>query len=124
MSGDGPFDLGNCRGQLADGKLEGEFHAFDEAGKPAHVATYSAGILHGPMRVFADGRLSAEIPWRDGLRHGSSRFYDPEGKLIREERHTAGQMEPEPAPPPAASAEPPPAAQRPGWVKSLLGAKA
>ncbi|MEQ8846615.1 hypothetical protein [Botrimarina sp.] len=68
------------------------FRAFE--GPFLSQAEYRNGRPHGVWRIIAaDGRTAAEVPLRDGLRHGSAVLYQPDGAAFSRQAFSHGVME-------------------------------
>jgi hypothetical protein len=74
------------RGSLKNRKV---FHGlrivYDKSGQILRIENYYAGVLHGQMVAFQDGKRWYEITYKFGLRDGISRHYVYTGKLLAEE---------------------------------------
>ncbi len=57
------------------------------------LVPWKNGTRDGVAREFSDGKLAAEIPWRDGRMHGTRRVYFPDGKVKSETQYVDGLAE-------------------------------
>jgi antitoxin component YwqK of YwqJK toxin-antitoxin module len=57
---------------------------YDEKGRLHRIENYYAGVLHGQSVWFHEGVRRLEITYQYGVRHGISRDYLRDGKLLQE----------------------------------------
>jgi len=60
---------------------------YDAKDRPWRIENYYAGVPHGQWVWFREGKPGEEINYRYGLRHGMSRNYTPDGKLLFEQEY-------------------------------------
>jgi antitoxin component YwqK of YwqJK toxin-antitoxin module len=65
-------------------QLHGEQIKNTPSGKPLMVIQWNHGAMHGVKTVYRNGIKIAEIPYQDGLRHGTEIHYDDLGALVAE----------------------------------------
>jgi antitoxin component YwqK of YwqJK toxin-antitoxin module len=72
--------------------LDGLVQRHDANGRLVEEASFTAGQLHGPFRLFApDGHLLREAAYAHGLADGLATDYDDEGQKLAETHWQAGQ---------------------------------
>lgn len=70
----------------------GQMTSFGPGEKPSMQASYVAGVLNGPSRVWDDkGNLVQDASYRNGKQHGLTRVYSA-GWLLLEQRFADGQL--------------------------------
>jgi antitoxin component YwqK of YwqJK toxin-antitoxin module len=60
---------------------EGTVRTFDERGRPLVVAEYAAGVPHGLMRIFDQGRPQLELNFVRGMQDGAAVSFHPDGSV-------------------------------------------
>ena len=96
MANNGNLDLtrGDSRlqGKLQDGALDGPV-SIQEAGRPQARLGYANGVLHGPSVLYhPNGQVSAHLPYADGRLHGMAQYFAAEGWLQRKVAYRQGLM--------------------------------
>ncbi len=67
-----------------DYQLHGEQLKFTASGKPLMKLNWNHGVLDGLKTVYRNGSKIAEIPYNNGLKHGTEFHYDDLGHLTAE----------------------------------------
>jgi hypothetical protein len=82
---------GPISGYVGPLKYQKVFHGlrvvYDDKGQLYRIENYYAGVPHGLWVVFENGKRWYEITYQYGLRHGISRHYTRDGKLLLEEEY-------------------------------------
>lgn len=80
------------QGKLQDGALDGPVR-IQEAGRPQAQLGYVNGLLHGPSILYhPNGQVSAQLPYTDGRLHGMAQYFAAEGWLQRKVSYRQGLM--------------------------------
>ncbi|AVO56064.1 toxin-antitoxin system YwqK family antitoxin [Ectopseudomonas mendocina] len=80
------------QGKLQDGALDGTVR-IQEAGRPQAQLGYVNGLLHGPSILYhPNGQVSAQLPYTDGRLHGVAQYFAAEGWLQRKVSYRQGLM--------------------------------
>lgn len=80
------------QGKLQDGALDGPVR-IQEAGRPQAQLGYANGVLHGPSVLYhPNGQVSAQLPYADGRLHGVAQYFAAEGWLQRKVAYRQGLM--------------------------------
>ena len=78
------------QGKLQDGVLDGPVR-IQEAGRPQAQLGYANGVLHGPSILYhPNGQVSAHLPYTDGRLHGVAQYFAAEGWLQRKAAYRQG----------------------------------
>jgi antitoxin component YwqK of YwqJK toxin-antitoxin module len=119
---DGPARLfrdGRLMMEMAwrDGALDGPLVAYHDGGAVAAVIPHRAGRPHGVVETFAPtGERQTAVAMEDGLRHGLSLVFDPDGREIERTEWVRGA--------PASAAVGTPAAGKPDATAEFYAALA
>ncbi|TBU91645.1 toxin-antitoxin system YwqK family antitoxin [Stutzerimonas kirkiae] len=85
-------DDSRLQGNLLDQRLEGPLQ-ISEHGRPQARLEYRDGVLHGTSTLYhPNGQVSALMPHAQGRPHGQARFYSDEGWLQRTINYRNGLM--------------------------------
>lgn len=80
------------QGKLQDGALDGPVR-IQEAGRSQAQLGYANGVLHGPSILYhPNGQVSAQLPYADGRLHGVAQYFAAEGWLQRKVTYRQGLM--------------------------------
>lgn len=80
------------QGKLQDGALDGPVR-IQEAGRLQAQLGYANGVLHGPSILYhPNGQVSAQLPYSDGRLHGVAQYFAAEGWLQRKATYRQGLM--------------------------------
>lgn len=68
-----------------DGAEQGVMHVFERIRqKLAEKIPYEDGERHGTAKRFSDGKVRAEIPWKNGVIEGVKKEFYPDGEVLSE----------------------------------------
>jgi antitoxin component YwqK of YwqJK toxin-antitoxin module len=80
------------QGKLQDGALDGPVR-IQEAGRLQALLGYANGVLHGLSTLYyPNGQVSAQLPYTDGRLHGVAQYFAAEGWLQRKVSYRQGLM--------------------------------
>ncbi|ERH50953.1 hypothetical protein O203_12085 [Ectopseudomonas chengduensis] len=80
---------GKLQGDALDGPVR-----IQEAGRPQAQLLYANGVLHGPSILYhPNGQVSAQLPYADGRLHGVAQYFAAEGWLQRKVSYRQGLMQ-------------------------------
>jgi antitoxin component YwqK of YwqJK toxin-antitoxin module len=93
---DGNLDLirgdSHLQGRLEDGALDGPVR-IQEGGRLQALLGYANGVLHGLSTLYyPNGQVSAQLPYTDGRLHGVAQYFAAEGWLQRKVSYRQGLM--------------------------------
>jgi len=72
-------------------RLHGEQVKFNELGKPTYKANFDHEVLNGMKTTYQNGNKVWEIPYVHGKKHGIEKTYDEKGKVTSEIKWDNGQ---------------------------------
>jgi len=84
----GEYLVLNAEGAVAqklmfvEGKIQGPASIYGKGGQLIQQLEFDQGLLQGSALFYTDGVLTSHISFKDGLRDGLSKFFNPEGKLV------------------------------------------
>lgn len=80
------------QGKLQDGALNGPVR-IQETGRLQALLGYANGVLHGLSTLYhPNGQVSAQLPYTDGRLHGVAQYFAAEGWLQRKVSYRQGLM--------------------------------
>lgn len=80
------------QGKLQDGALDGPVR-IQEAGRLQALLGYANGVLHGLSTLYyPNGQVSAQLPYTGGRLHGVAQYFAAEGWLQRKVSYRQGLM--------------------------------